>query len=55
MAEKPEIEHINILQMELEQKLPYWLDWSQTHPEEVKAIRKKNRDKWLAEQTSSKK
>jgi hypothetical protein len=55
MVEKPDIEYIDILQMELDQKLPYWLDWSQTHPEEVAAIRKKNRDKWLAEQTSSKK
>jgi hypothetical protein len=55
MAEKSDIEHIDILQMELEQKLPYWLDWSQTHPKEAEEIRKKNRDKWLAEQTSSKK
>jgi hypothetical protein len=50
MAKKPEVEHIDILQMELDRKLPYWLDWSQTHPEQVDAIRRKNREKWLAEQ-----
>ena len=47
---KSEKIEIDILQMELEQKLPHWLDWTQQNPDKVKAIREKNRAKWLAEQ-----
>ena len=54
MAKKPGVEHIDILQMELDQKLPYWLDPSQKNPEKADAIRKKHRDKWLAEQAKKK-
>jgi hypothetical protein len=53
-AKKPDVEHIDILQMELDQKLPYWLDPSQKNPEKMAAIRDKHRAKWLADQKAKK-
>lgn len=41
---------IDLLQMELEQKLPHWLDPQQKNPERFDEIRARNRAKWLAEQ-----
>ena len=54
MAKKPGVEYIDILQMELDQNLPYWLHPSQKNPEKADAIRKKHRDNWLAEQSEKK-
>ena len=51
---KPEVYEIDILQMELDKKLPHWLDWTQRYPDKADAIRKKHRDKWLAEQKQKK-
>jgi len=48
--DKPDTYTIDILQMEIDEKLPHWLSWPQKHPEEAAAIRKKHRDRWLAEQ-----
>ena len=46
----PEKIEIDILQMELDKKLPHWLDPSQKNPEKFQAIRDRNRARWLAEQ-----
>lgn len=51
---KPDVEYIDILQMELDEKLPYWLDPREKNPDEAEAIRAKNRAKWLAEQNKKK-
>lgn len=48
--DKPPKLKIDILAMELEQKLPHWLSPSEKNPEAFEAIRRKHRDKWLAEQ-----
>jgi hypothetical protein len=46
----PEILEIDILQTELEKKLPHWLDPTQRYPEKFDQIRNRNRARWLAEQ-----
>ena len=51
---KPEKYEIDILQMELDKKLPHWLDPMQRDPAKAEAIRKKHRDKYLAEQKQKK-
>ena len=45
----PEKIEIDILAMELEKKLPHWLDPTQKNPEKFAAIRERNRAKWLAQ------
>jgi HK97 family phage prohead protease/HK97 family phage major capsid protein len=44
---------VDILAMELAQKLPHWLDPQQRNPAPFDAIRAKNRAKWLASLKSS--
>src|SRR5262245_52311827 len=53
-ADKRENYKIDILAMELEQKLPHWLDWRQRNPEKVREIRERNRAKWLAQRKAKK-
>lgn len=48
--DKPKKEKIDILAMEFEYKLQHWLSFPERYPERAAAIRKKNRDRWLAEQ-----
>ena len=43
--DKPDPLKIDILQMELDQKLPYWLDPSQRYPDKAEEIRQRHRDK----------
>lgn len=52
---KPAVEQIDILAMEHEYKLPHWLSFAERYPERAAAIRKKNRDKWLAERQKNQK
>jgi HK97 family phage prohead protease len=47
--------HVDILQMELDQKLPHWLDPSQRYFNKHEAARKKNRERYLAEQKAKRK
>lgn len=44
------VEEIDILQMELDKKLPHWLDPYERDPQMVEDIRERNRAKWAAEQ-----
>src|SRR5262245_61056864 len=48
--DEPATLHIDILSMELEKKLPHWLDPTQRDPAKFDAIREKHRAKWEAEQ-----
>lgn len=50
MNAKVETEEIDILQMELDHKLPHWLDPTQRDPELVEHIRNRNRARWIAAQ-----
>ena len=51
----PACDGIDILQLELDGKLPHWLNPQQKNFEQMEAIRRKHRAKWLAEQEAQRK
>jgi hypothetical protein len=51
----PARDGIDILQLELDGKLPHWLNPQQKNFEQMEAIRRKHRAKWLAEQEAQRK
>jgi hypothetical protein len=52
MAESKDV-HVDILAIDMETG-KYWLDPSEKRPDLLEEIRKRNRDKWLAEQRAKK-
>jgi hypothetical protein len=50
MAKRDQIKEIDILAMEMEQKLPYWLSPQQRYAHTHDEARKRNRQRWLDEQ-----